>query len=239
MAGERAEEARAAARWCAAGGRSRRPSRRPAASWPMKVTRPSGRTPRVAGLATSCSSAPKRSACAARQLVGERLVEHRRDPRRRARRTPRPGRPRARSAGSAPRSCARRRRGGGSWLCSTPCSAASSGSTASSSAEPVGQAQRLEHAVGRPPAAAAPPRPARREASSVRGAAAARQPLGLGVGREAELAGEARQPQRAQRVGVVGRGAEHAQPARLEVAPARRAGRSARRPRAAPPSRSR
>ena len=41
--------------------------------------RPSSLTARVCGFAMSCSSAPKRSAVAARQLVGERLREQRRD----------------------------------------------------------------------------------------------------------------------------------------------------------------
>ncbi len=57
---------------------SRTPSRSPTPSWPMKVTRPSSRTPRVAGLPMSWNRAPKRSASRARELIGERLVEHRR-----------------------------------------------------------------------------------------------------------------------------------------------------------------
>ena len=45
----------------------------------MNVTRPSaGRTPRVSGLAASCSSAPQRSASPRVMLVGERLGQQRR-----------------------------------------------------------------------------------------------------------------------------------------------------------------
>ena len=81
---------------------------------PMNVTRPSGVTSRVCGLAMSCSSAPKRSACqrvsslasgSAHELVDGLGVLAERQP---------AGRARARSSRPAPRACGRRRRGGGS-----------------------------------------------------------------------------------------------------------------------------
>ena len=84
---------------------------RPPASWPKNVTRPSGRTPRVCGLAASCSSAAKRiawprvssseSGSASRsarrvEAGGDRIALEQRDRRR------------------APPACGRGRRGGGS-----------------------------------------------------------------------------------------------------------------------------
>ena len=57
----------------------------PARSWPRKVGEPSSRWPSVAGLAMSCSSAPRRSPKLAVDLLGERLGEQRRDGRRVAR----------------------------------------------------------------------------------------------------------------------------------------------------------
>ena len=42
----------------------------------MKPTRPSSSCVRVAGLPTSCRSAPKRERLASRELVRKRLVEH-------------------------------------------------------------------------------------------------------------------------------------------------------------------
>ena len=61
-----------------------------------------------------------------------------------------------------------------------------------------------------------------REDALARGLAHARrrlggEPLRLGIGREAELGGEARQAQRTQRVVLVRRRAEHPQPAGLEI----------------------
>ena len=87
--------------------------------------------------------------------------------------------------------------------------------------EPVGQREPLEHAVG-------DHEPAQLGEDPLRGGVRhgvrclEREPLGAGVGREAELGGEPREPQRAERVAGVGGGldgvaAEHAQPPRLDV----------------------
>ena len=61
---ERSARRRSRAAWPrTAGGRARRgPAAAPAASWPRNVTRPPGSTPRVCGLAASCSSAAQRIA---------------------------------------------------------------------------------------------------------------------------------------------------------------------------------
>ena len=79
---------------------------RPGRRGPGTATPPSSRMARVAGLAASCSSAPKRSAHRRGQVVGERLGEHGAQrvgvARRRA---PGPGRARARSPAPAPRAC--------------------------------------------------------------------------------------------------------------------------------------
>ena len=102
VAGRAPRRARAGARWRAGGARIARDelgarARRGRGS----VTRPSGSTPRVCGLAASCSSAPKRSAVAAGELVGERLGEQR--ARRRARAARRATRSGSRSS-ATPRS---------------------------------------------------------------------------------------------------------------------------------------
>ena len=106
----------------------------------MNVTRPSGRTPRVAGLATSCRSAPKPQRLAARELVRERLVEH--GAQRAARAPPKTSSSRPSSSiwlRAAPRACGRTRRGGGSGSAPRRGGRASSGSTARQQPQPVGQ----------------------------------------------------------------------------------------------------
>ena len=174
---------------------------------------PVGAHPRVAGLPTSCRSAPKRSASRG-ELVGQRLV---RAPAARAR--PRRTRPRAgppaRSGGPAPRACGRRRRGGGSG--SAP-RRAGRGARAAPPAPGPGGRQARARPRARAPARAgaarrrparAPPRhaaaPPRRVSRSVSGSA-----------REAELGGERASRSGAQRVGLVGRGpsTQHARSAR-------------------------
>ena len=62
--------ARERARSCAAGGRSRRSPPRRRWSWPMNVTRPSARTPRVAGLPMSWKQRGEAQRLPARELVG-------------------------------------------------------------------------------------------------------------------------------------------------------------------------
>ena len=81
-----------------------------------EVTRPSGVSSRVCGLAASCRRAPKRSAWPRVSSSASGSASSGREPRR-ARRAVR-DRVRARPPASAPRACACRRRGGGS--CSAP-----------------------------------------------------------------------------------------------------------------------
>ena len=87
----------------------------PARSWPMNVTRPSSRTPRVAGLPMSWKSAAKRSASprvSSSPSGSSELARARAAPARR--RTRARGRAPGRSAPAAPRACGRARRRGGS-----------------------------------------------------------------------------------------------------------------------------
>ena len=114
MAGERGDVVGEPLRRRAGAAARRARARAPSASWPRNVDAPvRAASPRVRGLAASCSSAAKRIAAAAGELVGERLGQQRAHrlgvlAELRRRRSPRGARRRR-----APRACGRGRRGGG------------------------------------------------------------------------------------------------------------------------------
>ena len=175
---------------------------------------PSGSSARVCGLAMSCSSAPKRSAAAAGQLVGQRLGQQRARRARPALVAERGARDRARgrSRPGGPRACGRARRGGGSGSArrraarraraarrpSAPSSSMSASPRTAASA-PTMRSQLGEDAL-------------RRRRRPGRGACARAAAAVVGVELEAELGRQAREAQHAQRVGVERAGADHAQP---------------------------
>ena len=174
----------------------------------MKVTRPSGRISRVAGLPMSCSRAPKRSAWA-RVSSSARVSPST-----------------ARSGGSAsaleldqPAQHLQRVVVDVEMVVVALLHAVQRrqlGQHRGEQSEPVGQRQAVEHAVGdHQPAQLGEHALAGRLGHARR--RGPREPLGLGVGAEAELGAEAGQAQRAQRVALVGARAQHPQGARLDV----------------------
>ena len=85
--------------------------------------------------------------------------------------------------------------------------------------EAVGQSQPREHPVGEHQAAQLAEHPLARGPGHAR-SCLGRQPLGLRIGREAQLGGEAREPQRTKRVALVGLPPQHPQPPVGQVGPA-------------------
>ena len=162
------------------------------------------------GLADVVEECAEAQRLPASQLVRERLVQHLRAS------SPARLRSRARSAAPAPRACGRRRRGGGSG--SAPRHA---GRRARAAPPAPGRAGPRVRAPPTAPGASTRRRSSanRRspDASLTRGAASAVSRSVSRIGSEAELGGEARQPQGSQRVVLVGRRAEYAQRPGLEV----------------------
>ena len=179
---------------------------------------------RLAGVVQQRSEAQR---LPARELVRQRARAARRRCAPRARRTRPPGRARSRPAARAPRACAPTRRGGGRGSAPLPSAVQlrqqMRPAARCSSTSPIPR----DRVVARRPAGAArrtsaPARP-RRCAGAARRASAAVRGLDL----EAQLAGEARQAQHAQRV-VLERALGHgAQEAAAPGPPPRRAGRPA------------
>ncbi len=195
----RAPRSRAGAPTCADAASGRRPSRPRARSWPMKVTRPSGVTPRVAGFAMSWSSATsispaRRSSSSARGSAS--TCAHALGA---SRGTPARGRRRARRRARRPRACARGRPCGGTRsdrARGTPRAAAPA--LRARRAGPAGRRPRRDAPARR--CGRARRRGARRRCPRCAAASMRARTMVSAIDGEAHLHGEAGQPQQAHRI---------------------------------------